>query len=233
MKIFILSVLVFVQCYSSIGQIAESNSVTDTTVYSDPDTLAFYPGGDSLLYIYIRDNYKFSDGLGADRTVAISFNFYIIVSDSGVITKVKITDSDKRFKQKSFELEEVLRKMPNWIPAVKDGKKVNSISFYYALISETGIRTLGNISQANLDKDKSTKYYNSGVEKTKVKDYEGATADFKKVLELYPNDIDALYNLGVMYLKLKNIEEACSHWQKIKALNNSDADNLILKYCNQ
>ena len=65
-------------------------------------------------------------------------------------------------------------------------------------------KTMAELSRNNEDKgrlecDVATMHYNLAVILTDQKNFEAAVREYKKVLELRPNDADAHYNLGVIY----------------------------------
>ena len=73
-------------------------------------------------------------------------------------------------------------------------------------ISSSGIKT-------------ADEYFNSGLLKQKLKDYDGAIADFSKAISLNPNDKEAYYNRGNSKLDLENYYEAIADYTKAIELN--------------
>ena len=58
-------------------------------------------------------------------------------------------------------------------------------------------------------------HYNMGVLFSKNKQYYQAVAEFRKVIELRPDDADAHYNLGVIYAEdLPDREKAVAHFRR-------------------
>ena len=62
-------------------------------------------------------------------------------------------------------------------------------------------------------------YYNIGVYKAKLKDYNGAISDYNKAIELNPNYTKAYYNRGISKSKLKDHYGAISDFNKAIELN--------------
>ena len=50
-------------------------------------------------------------------------------------------------------------------------------------------------------------------------DVSGAIAETEKVLELNPNQVDALYNMGAIYANLGNTQRARTYWLKAASSN--------------
>lgn len=70
-----------------------------------------------------------------------------------------------------------------------------------------------------LIKEAADMHYNLGVLFSKDKEYTRALAEFKKVVELRPDDGDAYYNLGVIYAEhLPDKDRAIAHFRRYLAL---------------
>ena len=68
-------------------------------------------------------------------------------------------------------------------------------------------------------------HYNLGVYLTRSKEFERAVTEFRKVLELRPDDADAHYNLGMIYAEhLPNRQRAMEHFRRYLALNPNAVD---------
>lgn len=81
-------------------------------------------------------------------------------------------------------------------------------------------RTLSELSGHNQERSKlrnetATMHYNLAVILTEQQNYPAAILEYRKVLEIRPNDADAHYNLGVLYDDyLKNHEKALEHYRQ-------------------
>ena len=76
-----------------------------------------------------------------------------------------------------------------------------------------------------LTREAATMHYNLGVILSKQKDYGKAAAEFKKVVELRPDDADAYYNLGVIYAEhLPNRDKALSFFRQYLKLSPHSQD---------
>lgn len=79
------------------------------------------------------------------------------------------------------------------------------------------------ISQNPSSKHLADIYYNRGLAKIKLKDYEGALEDFNQVLKIQENDVKALVNRGYILYQKNEIRPACNDWVKAKNLGNEKA----------
>tara|TARA_B110000879_G_scaffold116974_1_gene155672 strand:- start:17 stop:745 length:729 start_codon:yes stop_codon:yes gene_type:complete len=61
-------------------------------------------------------------------------------------------------------------------------------------------------------------FYNSGLDKGNLEDYNGAIADFTKAIELNPDDADTYYNRGTTKVKLKDYNGAIADFTKAISL---------------
>ncbi len=71
-------------------------------------------------------------------------------------------------------------------------------------------------------KPKSNPFKNSGIEKYKDYDYEGAIEDFTKALQINPKDIAVHFNLACAYSLTEQKDKAFEHLDKATALGFSD-----------
>lgn len=76
--------------------------------------------------------------------------------------------------------------------------------------------------------DIKTAYYNRALSKSKLKDLNGAIADYTKAIEIHPQYFDAIMNRSIAREILGDIKGACSDAKKIASLgfkgikNNND-----------
>ena len=72
-----------------------------------------------------------------------------------------------------------------------------------------------NQEKARIQKEVATMHYNLAVILTNQNDFQAAVREYKKVLEMRPNDADAHYNLAVIYdTELKDTERALEHYRE-------------------
>ncbi|MFN8166384.1 MAG: energy transducer TonB [Bacteroidia bacterium] len=117
MKIFSCICLFFI-----ISQSVFSQEINPQEVFSVVDTMPQYQGGDSALMKFISDNISYplsarEDNIGGKVYV----NF--VVSDLGKVGKVHILKG-VRADLDSAAID-VVRKLGDWIPGIRNGKKVN------------------------------------------------------------------------------------------------------------
>ena len=76
-----------------------------------------------------------------------------------------------------------------------------------------------------LVKENADVHYNLGVLLSKSKQYEQAATEFRKVIELRPDDAEAYYNLGVIYAEhLPDREKAMAHFRRYLQLKPGATD---------
>jgi len=233
MKIIFILIYVFLITTFCFSQSNSVSSKIDTTVYAQTDTLPSFPGGDSLMAIFISKNFIYSKSVLESGLVATTLNFNFIITETGKIKNIKVNNTNERTKNLGFELVRVLELMPAWIPGRKNGRDASVMMLYSVKVSNGFGLGLYNISYFNNLKLKTDSLYNSGVEKSKIGNLQGALEDFTEVLKFNSGDIDALYNRGIMKFKLKDTKGACDDWTQIKDLNRKDADALLKKYCHK
>ena len=74
-------------------------------------------------------------------------------------------------------------------------------------------------------------YYNRGIAKAKLKDYQGAIADFSKAIQLDPQLASAYYNRGIAKQIVNDLDGACADWRKAAALGNNSAAESLREPC--
>ena len=75
-------------------------------------------------------------------------------------------------------------------------------------------------------------FYERGLAKYDLEDYNGAITDYNKAIQLKPDDADAYYNRGNAKDELEDKIGACTDWSKAGELGDSDAYILIKENCN-
>lgn len=73
-------------------------------------------------------------------------------------------------------------------------------------------------------------YKKSGLEKFRDYDYEGAIEDFKKSLEIAPNDVASHFNLACAYSLTENAEQSFNHLNQAVTLGFSDFQKIREHY---
>ena len=73
--------------------------------------------------------------------------------------------------------------------------------------------------------------FNSGVDKYKQGDYQGAIADFTKALEINPQYTNAYANRGVSKYFLGDLKGACDDWRKAADLGDERSAEWVKEQC--
>ena len=92
----------------------------ENLIYSDVDSKAEFPGGENEFDKYFRD--KISNCEGKLQDIIAKF----VVEKDGYISNLILPSKNSNDKYYA-EIQSIIKKMPKWIPAKKDGKVVRSL----------------------------------------------------------------------------------------------------------
>ena len=84
----------------------------------------------------------------------------------------------------------------------------------------------------NCGTDTAENYRLRGDDKLRLKDYNGAIADYNKVIELAPNHSNVYYYRGNIKEFIGDLNGACSDWGKAAELGSADAIKEVANQCN-
>jgi|SRR3990172_6516344 len=87
----------------------------------------------------------------------------------------------------------------------------------------------GKKSLSKQAKEKAIQHQEKGCKLDDEGDFDNAISEYKKSLELDPENSDTLFNLGVLYLKVNKIEEGAKIFEKLSKVlpNDSEVFNLL------
>ena len=123
--VFLLSFASSILAQNSATSTTSSTNTNSTEVYKakDVDEAPFFKGGDRGLHKYINSYIEIpSECRKYNGEAVVSF----IVDEYGKTTNFKILKSTGKEKLDNAIIE-VLKKMPNWTPGMKDNKKVKTL----------------------------------------------------------------------------------------------------------
>lgn len=123
MKLLLLTFLLMPFIGLSQDTIVEmdTDKYDESNVVDFPDVEASYPGGMSALLKFVNDNIVYPKGnYDTDPPSRIIVSF--ILDEKGVIHNITIRENG--WKEGEKAVHEMVEKMPNWIPAEHNGKKV-------------------------------------------------------------------------------------------------------------
>ena len=117
-------------------------------------------------------------------------------------------------------------------------KETNSIPFKLRIAGTIGInykiKTVNFVSRRSSTKDikpndKANFYYERGLEKKVLGDYQGALNDYSKAIQLNPNDSDFYYSRGWIRAKseVRDLVGAASDFIKVNRLEPNNVQNLL------
>jgi protein TonB len=122
MKTFNTIAVLLICLLSSGSMMAQSKNNVATK--HEVDKMPEYPGGMTELVGYLGNTIKYPEGAkkaGAEATIFIKF----VVDKKGKVTKVSSMSKEEDTREDMImEAIRVIKSMPNWMPAEKDGKKV-------------------------------------------------------------------------------------------------------------
>ena len=124
--------LMIVDEFDYIRATDEENNIDETTVeirteqtniIQFPDVEAQFPGGESALYYFVRDNLQYPQ-VAIENEISGKVYLRFIVEADGQLTNIEVG----RGLDPSLDREAVrmLRSMPNWTPGKAKGKKVRT-----------------------------------------------------------------------------------------------------------
>lgn len=96
------------------------NKILKDTIVSRADVKPSFIGGDDALFTFINENLKHPKN--SDKSVIKSVRLSFIVEKDGRLTDIQIERSPSR--SHSRKAKKVVRKMPNWKPALIHGQPV-------------------------------------------------------------------------------------------------------------
>jgi len=102
---------------------AQEIDVNDTTIYSkdDVDAKPQFVGGDKALYKWLNENIEYPI-TAMESSIQGKVYCGFVVEKDGLIINIEITKSVHILLDK--EVIRLVRKMPKWTPAIKNGKIV-------------------------------------------------------------------------------------------------------------
>lgn len=91
----------------------------------DPDISAEYPGGREKMITYLTSNLNYPE-IARQYGIQGKCHLQFIINKQGEISDVKIVRAVPDCVECDQEAIRVIKKMPKWKPAIKDGQKVDS-----------------------------------------------------------------------------------------------------------
>jgi antitoxin component YwqK of YwqJK toxin-antitoxin module len=186
------------------------------------DSSPYPEGGYKRLNAFLKE--MTDPRLSKDDMVQARLFYTYKVNSSGEISDVEIIvhgtpDMDSTLIQH-------LRKMPNWKPGRKQGKKVNKTIlryFTWSLILEKEDRIE--------DKKLAKALYVSAVNSFKRNKIEDAKDKFELALKYNPNNAEYYFNFALCYYQLGDIDTACEYWNIVNILNPEKITKDIQSVC--
>ena len=120
---FILTLFFLITAWSLKAQTDTTQiSKFDSAVYFHPDIKAEYPGGAHEWMRYLQKNMKYPDK-AVDKNIQGTVIVQFIVDSTGVVHDISAISGPDELREESISL---IQKTDIWVPALYNGKKVNS-----------------------------------------------------------------------------------------------------------
>lgn len=194
----------------------------ETRVISAP----VFRGGTEEMMKFINENKVYPKAIKDSGIVGETIIKFLIDSIGKVcIPSVRQSSGNSKLDKEALKL---VASMPNWIPAYKNGNRINQ---YCDLAIQFGKKAKVDEVKKN-QHNLSNKYFNDGMIAFQTDNISLAKEKYKKAYQLNCYHSDALYNLGISYFKLNQKDSACVCWSDFKInFAKQEADELIKKYC--
>jgi hypothetical protein len=123
--------MLFLCCLAAIDCYSQKNALNTFYVNSDIDTMPAYPGGEYAVYQFISTNFRVDQSMKKDvgtsyQVVVLNF----IIDTLGKISDIKCSQSNQsdmsNITSVETEIIRIVKEMPDWKPAYKNGEVVNS-----------------------------------------------------------------------------------------------------------
>ncbi len=100
------------------------------------------------------------------------------------------------------------------------------------LVSTTALATAAVVLSTQAAHAQSAEdYVDRGNAKYRLRDYQGAIADFTRAIEINPQDADTYNNRGSAKELVRDLRGACADWKKASSLGVQDAAGWVRKQC--
>ena len=120
---FILTMCLLFSAWSLKAQTDTTQiSQADSAVYFHTEISAEYPGGEHAWMRYLIKNFRYPEDAvrkNIQGTVVVQF----IVDSTGIVRDVSVISGPDELREESIRL---IQKVGIWMPAINNGKKVNS-----------------------------------------------------------------------------------------------------------
>lgn len=206
-----------------IKQIKVLSINKDIVLKSTPPT---FRGGKKELLKFIDENKTYSKeqkNKGFVGTTIVRFH----VDSMGIVSQAIVRQSSQN-KELDIEAVRIVSIMPNWVPEIKNGKRLNR--YFDLQIGFGKVTQLEDLKKRQYDL--SNKFFNDGMKEFQADNFNFAKENYRKAYQLNCYHSDALYNFGVSYFKLNQKDSACVCWKEYKIhFNDNKTEELIKKHC--
>ncbi len=107
------------------AQVDNNMQTADSLSEVEVDVMAQFPGGESAMFQFLSKNLVYPPR-AKEQEISGKCFMQFVVTKEGLIANVKVMRGISGCPECDQECIRVIKSMPNWIPAQKDGKPVNS-----------------------------------------------------------------------------------------------------------
>ncbi len=219
---FIIATFMLLSSVSFSQTTPAFNIENNDTIYTIPEKMAEFPGGDDAMMKYLINNIKYPAKMREQNIqgkVFISF----VVSERGQISNIRTLHAPHQ--DLADEAIRVISGMPEWIPAMQDGRPVK-MQFNLPINF-----TLKNSGQSDSTAIRKYALYTEGKALYDNKQYEKAALKLEECIALGPVGDAVIILCAQCYLELNNTSKACECLSRVSDKEAKTARKLMNKHC--
>jgi len=201
----------FLNCGMTVKLLGSDEKYEASGLESPPS----FPGGEQEFNKFLKENLNITQSMRNDFLDS-RILFKIMVREDGTVSNSAVVNKEK--SSLTTEGIRVISRMPKWVPAIRNGKPVDSEYLYPIINGRDSIRNANRL-------------FKEGIRLFEQSDFMGALTIFSKVIAIDERDDDAHFNRGNCYIKLGDTTKACKDWNHPLLQCQISAVNLLNKYC--
>jgi len=218
-----LVICLFLSSFITAGQ----PDVESGMIFTKPDMMPQFPGGDSVMNRFIKSVMRYPKMAienGIQGTVMTTF----VVDDDGTLHDIKLMKGGLGANCEDEALR-IIDMMPTWKAGVMNGKTVRvqvQVPVIFDLKS-SGYHATKNSTAPDVLRGS----YDAGVDWLQKGDFLSAIQEFNNALIYNPVDADAYYNRGAAGFKMQDTLHACKDWSMVALFGDTAVFQVLRKHC--
>jgi tetratricopeptide (TPR) repeat protein len=143
---------------------------------------------------------------------------------------MSITNSDKDFLKSIalFIFKIIALLVCAYFVVANENNDNKAIKFFFLFLAFYILKSFKQ-KEPSSNEIKATDYYNQGINKANLQDYDNAIKDYSNALLLNSNHAEAYYARGIAHYFTQNIEKSLADLKKSADLGNKNASSMIEK----